>query len=93
MIECQLTCQKSVAECDFGVSSRSPEQILSAPPPSLRRSEIRIPNQSENRMKSAVQSERGGREGGGVVGARARTHAIRGGRGGGKGKKKMKTLL
>lgn len=43
-------------------------------------------------MKSAVQSERGGREGGGVVGARAHTHAIRGGRGGGK-KKKMKTLL
>lgn len=35
-------------------------------------------------MKSAVQSERGrGREGGGVVGARARTHAIRGGKGGG----------
>lgn len=44
-------------------------------------------------MKSAVQSERGGREGGGVVGARARTHAIRGGRGGGREKKNENTVV
>lgn len=44
-------------------------------------------------MKSAVQSERGGREGGGVVGARARTHAIRGGRGGGVGEKKNENTV
>lgn len=50
-------------------------QILPAPATlPLRRSEIRIPNQSENLMKSAVQSERGGREEGGVVGARTYAH-------------------
>lgn len=75
MIECQLRIQKLLLDVILGFH----RICLSASyKPHLPLSEITTPNQSENHKKSAVQSGRGGREGGGVVGARARTDAILG---------------